>query len=372
MANMPSLVNDIENSALLKYLLDTLEKHNCFNSPVWKGRRSPWVKAFCDLYHPAGPWGEKKFRRSLPMTSPSRYSFKSSKVQKVYETLKNGCLHLQTSETHRRLLNKLEEFMSKQKYYNEYMAACKMIADQEVKKPQAERAPIPSIEVTDDSGVSAAAPETTDQESSDHAAHSTTDDNAHQGEDATSPNSKSPGMSAHDSGRAQEASAASNHFVDGDLEQQKRAKKSPKRSSTDDEIEEVRVEKRQRLEVTAVTKPRTRSQSRNKREIDSAVASTAALVSPEQSRRKNGGIPKLNELEISTTTSTSATTESAVNSERNANVEEQMIQDTRDKLAKVLSKRAKEGNGDDKISKRINSKIDQLDEALIDLILLQE
>lgn len=97
--NMTEMVNDIENRELLKHLLSALEKHKCLDSPVWKGRRSPWVKAFCDLYHQAGGWGANKFRSKLTMTSPSRYNFKVNKVKKIYEKLKDGCPHAQKPGT---------------------------------------------------------------------------------------------------------------------------------------------------------------------------------------------------------------------------------------------------------------------------------
>ena len=216
--------------------------------------------------------------------------------------------------------------MSKQKYYNDYVTACKMIAEQEVKKPRAERAPIPSIEVTDDGAdVAAGAVETTGCESS-------------------------------------------------EVEQEPSANNGAKRSSNEGKIDNARAEKRQRLEDTTVVTVRTRSQLRQQRENASVVASTVALVSPEStSKRKNSGILQTAEPESSTaTTSPGAGTDPAVDSERNANAEEQKIQETRDKLAKVLSKRSGEGNGDGKISQRIKAKIDELDEALIDLILLQE
>jgi len=59
-------------------------------------------------------------------------------------------MHNSTSGIHSELHDKLE-FMSKEKYFNDYMAACKVIAEQQALKPQAERAAIPTTEVREGS-----------------------------------------------------------------------------------------------------------------------------------------------------------------------------------------------------------------------------
>jgi hypothetical protein len=362
--NMPTLVNDIENSELLKHLLLALERHGCLESPVWKGRRSPWVKAFCDLYHPAGPWGENKFKKTLSMTSNQRYSFKATKVQKVYETLKNGCVHLQTSETHRKLLEKLEEFHSKQKYYNEYMAACKKIAEEQAKKPASERAPISSIEVVADAAVTTNNTASTTPEPSGEPTATPATDNE----------TRVAGSDSFAAEEGRSSALSSNNTKPSAVVKSTGSKRS--RSSNDESQEIAAVHKRQRLaEDPPMTRARTRSQSKRLQSTeptgtsstpaDSASTPAAARVSPLQLKRANDAAFRSPESEIATTPSPRSAESAA------ATDEEEKIQAKRTKLEALLRKRVEEGNGDDEISQSIRAKKNQLDEELIALILLK-
>jgi len=81
--------------------------------------------------------------------------FQSQQSEKNLREIEGRMSARTETGNHSQLLNKLEEFMSKQKYFNDYMTACKMIAAQEVMKPQAERASIPSMEINDNPEVSA-------------------------------------------------------------------------------------------------------------------------------------------------------------------------------------------------------------------------
>ncbi|CAJ1922754.1 unnamed protein product [Cylindrotheca closterium] len=136
------LVDDISNSALLLALLPALDDFNCLDAPVYKGRRSPWVRAFCQLYHPSGPWGENTFKNVPNQTSNSRHSFKSYKIPRIFALLEN-CSHLESSEPHKRVYKRLKDFKEKESYYKEFMEACKTLAVEEASKEASERAPIP-------------------------------------------------------------------------------------------------------------------------------------------------------------------------------------------------------------------------------------
>ena len=154
-ANLPRfptnrrLVHNAEHEALLGEVLPALEKYGCLDSPVWKGKRSPWVKTFVHLYHESQPWA--KFSNSPNIESKSKYSFKSYKLLKIYEELEQLYRQNQKnaddapmSDIHKELYEKLKTFYTKGKYYNDYMTACKEIALGEVVKPASERAAIPN------------------------------------------------------------------------------------------------------------------------------------------------------------------------------------------------------------------------------------
>ena len=140
--NLKDLVLDESNISLFSVLLPILDKYKCLEHPVWKGRRSPWVRAFCDLYHESGPWGAFKFRNVPKMTSSVKHQFKSYRIQKIYEAL--DC-YQGDSEVHKEVYRRLKEFRAKEKYYQQFMDACKKLVEEEMKKSVDDRIAIPDI-----------------------------------------------------------------------------------------------------------------------------------------------------------------------------------------------------------------------------------
>jgi hypothetical protein len=98
------LVKQATNTELLAALLATLGKYDCFRFTPKPPKRPPWTKAFCDLYHPAGPWGSNKFRNATHIENDKeiRWRFNSTKVPAIYKQLEkyNGDLavHLELKE----------------------------------------------------------------------------------------------------------------------------------------------------------------------------------------------------------------------------------------------------------------------------------
>ena len=131
---------------LLEALLPALEKYNCLLFSKIKPRRSPWVRAFCDLYHPAGPWGNSKFNDNTDITSPKKYNFKSYQIPTIFKQLQKNQAANQGSQVHVALLEALEEYYSKEQWYKAYVKASEEVAAVEVNKPLAERAAIPTAE----------------------------------------------------------------------------------------------------------------------------------------------------------------------------------------------------------------------------------
>eukprot|EP00957_Ditylum_brightwellii_P082711 6289515-Ditylum_brightwellii.AAC.1 len=104
--NLTDLVFRDENTNLLAALLPALDKYDCLKSPI-KQKRSPWVRAFCDLYHSAGPWGNQKFRNAPDIESKAKYSFKSYKIPTIYKHLKG---YQGDSAMHKELFKRLEDY----------------------------------------------------------------------------------------------------------------------------------------------------------------------------------------------------------------------------------------------------------------------
>jgi len=134
---IPSLVNNIEHKDLLKDLLHALDNYHCLDSPIWRGRRSPWVRAFCHLHHPSGPWGDRKFKNTPSITSTKRHNFKSYFVQKVYDNLKK--CNDSSCGVHSRSKERMDKFMEMKEYYDECMKAIVVFVEKEALKPQKDR-----------------------------------------------------------------------------------------------------------------------------------------------------------------------------------------------------------------------------------------
>ena len=128
---------------LLSALLPALNKYSCLTFTTQKSRRSPWVRAFCDLYHPAGPWGRNKFSNAPDITSKRKYAFKGYQVPTLHEKLKK---YEGDNTTHLELKAALDEYFGKEVWRKEFLKACEQIAEVEVNKPSAERAAIPTLE----------------------------------------------------------------------------------------------------------------------------------------------------------------------------------------------------------------------------------
>lgn len=141
--NNRELVFDDENEELLKSLLPTLEKYGCLQFRVNKTHRSPWVRAFCDLYHPAGPWGSNKFRNTPDITSKRKYSFKGYQIPTLFRQLQ---FRREPLEVHKQLKQALEEYYQKETWYKMYVEGSQQAAAAEVNKPEPERALIPGVE----------------------------------------------------------------------------------------------------------------------------------------------------------------------------------------------------------------------------------
>ena len=99
------------------------------------------MRAFCDLYHPAGPWGSSKFSNAPDTTSNRKYNFKSYQIPTLYKQLKK---YKSDSEVHVALKTALEDYFSKEAWYKEFLQGCEKVAAVEVNKPAAERAAIPT------------------------------------------------------------------------------------------------------------------------------------------------------------------------------------------------------------------------------------
>lgn len=141
--NNTDLVFDESNSELLSALLPALNRYQCLEFGTKKRRRSPWVRAFCDLYHPAGPFGSNKFSNAPDITSNRKYSFKSYQIPTLYKQLKK---YGGDSKVHLELKSALEEYFGKDDWHREFLQGCELVAAHEVNKPSAERAAIPTVE----------------------------------------------------------------------------------------------------------------------------------------------------------------------------------------------------------------------------------
>ena len=151
--NLPKFPNNTElvcnetHTDLLEHLLPALIKYKClhFSATPNKRRRSPWVRAFCDLHHPAGPWGSNKYSNTPDITSDRKYHFKSYKIPTLYKQLQqyDGC---DDSEVHTQLRDALHDYYHKESWYKDFMQGCEAVAANEVNKPIGERVPIPTVE----------------------------------------------------------------------------------------------------------------------------------------------------------------------------------------------------------------------------------
>ena len=89
--NLPKFPNNAElvleetNTNLLRELLPTLTKYKCLDFAIKKTRRSPWVRTFCDLYHPACPRGSNIFQTAPDITSKRKYGFKSYQIPTLFQ-----------------------------------------------------------------------------------------------------------------------------------------------------------------------------------------------------------------------------------------------------------------------------------------------
>jgi hypothetical protein len=139
---------DVSNTRLLLQLLSALlpalRKYNCLIFIAPKPRRSPWVRAFCDLYHPAGPWGSNKFSNTPDITSQRKYNFKSYQIPMLYKQLTKR--NDTATAVRRELKTALEEYFQKEVWQNQFLEGCKMLTAVEVNKAMAARAPIPTAE----------------------------------------------------------------------------------------------------------------------------------------------------------------------------------------------------------------------------------
>ena len=128
----------------LHALLPVLQKHKCLDfNPLRKTRRSPWVRAFCELHHPAdGAWG-KAFRNAPAMDSKSRYQFKSYRIPKILELLQNR--YRGNHPQHLALQKALEEYRDREDYYKKCMAKASEYYAVEAQKPADERAAVPTL-----------------------------------------------------------------------------------------------------------------------------------------------------------------------------------------------------------------------------------
>lgn len=139
--NNAELVQDPKYTPLLAALLPTLQKYDCLTYTDATRRRSPWVRAFCDLYHPAGPWGN--FRNSPDITSKRKYSFKSYQIPTLLRQLSASEASRTRSPVHQALHQALTEFYGKEAWYKEFMEGCREVAIVQVNRPMADRMEIP-------------------------------------------------------------------------------------------------------------------------------------------------------------------------------------------------------------------------------------
>ncbi|GFH61946.1 hypothetical protein CTEN210_18422 [Chaetoceros tenuissimus] len=138
--NIPDLIHDESNAHLLSSLLPALDKYKCLDPP-FKRKRSPWVRAYCDLYHPSGPWGSSKFLNAPDIEKKTKYSFKGYKMQSIYRNLQS---YIGDNAIHKELHQRLQDFHeTKEKYFSSFMKSCEEIAYLELAKDAKDRAPIP-------------------------------------------------------------------------------------------------------------------------------------------------------------------------------------------------------------------------------------
>ena len=138
--NIPDLIHDESNAQLLSSLLPALDKYNCLDPP-FKRKRSPWVRAYCDLYHPSGPWGSSKFLNAPDIEKKTKYSFKGYKMQSIYKNLQS---YTGDNVIHKELHKRLQDFYeTKEKYFDSFIKSCEEIAYLELAKDAKDRAPIP-------------------------------------------------------------------------------------------------------------------------------------------------------------------------------------------------------------------------------------
>ncbi|GFH61948.1 hypothetical protein CTEN210_18424 [Chaetoceros tenuissimus] len=138
--NIPDLIHDESNAHLLSSLLPALDKYKCLDPP-FKRKRSPWVRAYCDLYHPSGPWGSSKFLNAPDIEKKTKYSFKGYKMQSIYRNLQS---YTGDNAIHKELYKRLQDFYeTKEKYFSSFMKSCEEIAYLELAKDAKDRAPIP-------------------------------------------------------------------------------------------------------------------------------------------------------------------------------------------------------------------------------------
>ncbi|CAB9527810.1 expressed unknown protein [Seminavis robusta] len=152
--NNVELVQNEEHTKLLAALLPALNKYQCLDVGVKKTRRSPWVRTFVDLYHPAGAWG--KFSNVPDITSKQKYRFKSYQLPKIFDSLEKYLRGAtRESAVHLELYDALNEYYSRDQYFKDFLAACEPIAATQANKPMQERSAFPTDVITDknDTGV---------------------------------------------------------------------------------------------------------------------------------------------------------------------------------------------------------------------------
>ena len=322
-----------------------LHRYKCLEFTTVKPRRSPWVRAFVDLHHPAnGGWG--RVSNAPDITSKQRYKFKSYKIRRIHQELRK---YKGKTRVHVDLLAALNEYFEKLEYHKLYMAGAEAVCLHElVHKSVAERAPIPVVVV--DAGV-----------------HDDDDEDTPFPDDSSRVSKEVEDSSvATPAASKEEVEVVVDAGVHGDDDEDtpfpddssRVSKEEVKDSSvatpaaTKGEVEDSSVSTPTRLNDTPPT------------------LSSKSTLKKSETNTSVVDHPSPGELPVAVTPSKSSSMERAPSVENSSSSQRDAIQKKRSELFQLLSLRLNGGSvsSDDAICKKIQAKIDELDEALLELI----
>lgn len=112
--------------------MPALKKYDCLEYPESQPRRSPWVRSFCDLYHPSGPWGNNRFSNVPDITSLQRVRFKSYKIPAIYKALQKH--EASDHPVHNEFFQALDKYFQQEEYVKGCMQAAREKAVAELRK----------------------------------------------------------------------------------------------------------------------------------------------------------------------------------------------------------------------------------------------